>query len=135
LDLRIYIDGACRGNPGPSSIGVVILDGKGKPIKEHGRFLGEGTNNTAEFTALIEALQLALELGARNLKIHSDSQLLVRQYSGEYKVKNERLAEFLGQIRDLRNRFTAVELVHIPRELNRHADRLANEALDSVGSD
>lgn len=131
--LRIFIDGACRGNPGPGSIGVVVADDKGKILKRHGRSLGPCTNNVAEFAALSEALDLARGLGGRKLKVFSDSELLVRQFNGIYRVRNERLKTFLEKIRGQAGAFDSVELAHVPREDNREADRLANEALDNAG--
>jgi ribonuclease HI len=132
LTLRIFIDGACRGNPGPGSIGVYIEDEAGKPVRSHGRVLGECTNNIAEYTALAEALELAKKLGATDVRIFSDSQLLVRQYHGEYRVKNAALAEKLLGIKKRAREFQSVELTHVPREQNREADRLANAALDAA---
>ncbi|HVE14049.1 MAG TPA: ribonuclease HI family protein [Elusimicrobiota bacterium] len=134
MTLLFYIDGACRGNPGPSSVGVVVQDADGKVIKEHGRAIGVGTNNVAEYTALSDALGLAKELGGRRLKIHSDSQLLVRQFNGQYRVKNPALFDKLTRIQQMRRDFESVELVHVPREQNRLADKLANQALDAVGA-
>lgn len=101
-------------------------------LREHHRYLGEGTNNMAEYCALRDALKLAKELGGTELKIHSDSQLLVRQFNGEYRVKNPRLFSYLREIQSLRPHFTCVELVHVPREQNKDADRLANVALDQA---
>ena len=130
--MRIYIDGACRGNPGPGSIGVRIEDEEGNTLKEHGRTLGECTNNVAEFTALSVALDLAKELGGTRLQVFSDSQLLVRQYRGVYRVKNLRLRGFLTEIFGKASGFESVKLTHVPREQNQEADRLANEALDAA---
>lgn len=131
MTFHIFIDGASRGNPGPSSIGVVIRNTNGNTLREHSRCIGTFTNNVAEYTALLDALRLAKELGGTRLRIHSDSQLLVRQFDGTYKVKNARLQKYLLQIRSLEQQFTSVELVHVPREENKDADRLANVALDS----
>lgn len=132
MKLLIQIDGASRGNPGPSSIGVFITDPTGRPVKEHHRYIGTETNNVAEYTALLEALKLAKELGGTDLKIQSDSQLLVRQYNGQYKVKNNRLLKFLIEIQKLRHAFKSIELIHVRREFNTAADALANQALDSL---
>jgi ribonuclease HI len=132
MTLRIHIDGACRGNPGPGSIGVVIEGPGGELLKEHGRALGECTNNVAEFTALSEALDLAKALGGTRLEVFSDSQLLVRQYNGQYRVKNERLRGFLTRIFQQARAFESVTLEHVPRERNKRADRLANLALDQA---
>ncbi len=132
MTVHIFIDGASRGNPGPASIGVLLLDTAGGTLKEYGRRIGEATNNVAEYTALLEALRLAKELGASVLKVHSDSQLLVRQFNGDYRVKSAHLLDYLKRIMKLRGDFKSVELLHVPREQNRRADRLANRALDEV---
>jgi ribonuclease HI len=110
----------------------VIQDGSGNTIKEYQSYIGEQTNNVAEYTALLDAMRLALELGGKNLKIYSDSQLLVRQFNGKYRIKNDRLFKYLAQIQHLRQKFSSVELIHIPREENKRADQLANAALDVV---
>ena len=132
MKVVIHIDGACRGNPGPASVGVSIADATGKTLKEFCRYIGETTNNVAEYTALEEALRLAASLGATRVCVRSDSQLLVRQFNGQYRVKNPRLMEHLLTIQRLRRSFESVELVHVPREENKRADRLANDALDAV---
>ena len=133
--MRAFIDGASRGNPGPASVGVVLQDAKGAVIKEHGRTLGTATNNVAEYTAFLDALRLAKALGASELLVHSDSQLLVRQVSGEYRVKNAALQALKAQAQGLMKSFRAVRLVHVPREQNKDADRMANAALDGTVSD
>lgn len=132
MRVDIYIDGASRGNPGPASVGVLIRDAKGKTLKEHFRTIGETTNNVAEYTALVDALKLAKGLGATAVKIHSDSQLLVRQVTGVYKIKNEILAGFIQEIQALKADLASFEIVHVRRELNKRADALANMALDAV---
>ena len=129
--LLVNIDGASRGNPGPASVGVFIQDESGAPVAEHGRAIGATTNNAAEYQALVDALRLGRKLGATVLKIRSDSELLVRQFNGVYRVKNDRLLGFLKEAQLLRREFESVELLHVRREENREADRLANEALDS----
>ena len=133
--MRAFIDGASRGNPGPASVGVVLQDAAGAVIKEHGRTLGRATNNVAEYTAFLDALKLAKALGATELLVHSDSQLLVRQVSGEYRVKNAALQALKAQAQGLMKSFKAVRLVHVPREQNKDADRMANAALDGTVSD
>jgi ribonuclease HI len=135
MTLRINIDGAARGNPGPASLGVVVLDEAGRTLGERGRCLGEQTNNTAEYEALLEALRLAAELGGTRLSVRSDSQLLVRQYNGQYRVKNARLGSLLFEAHRLARGFASVELVHVPREENKRADELANEALDAKAAE
>jgi len=132
VKLFIHIDGASRGNPGPASVGVVIRDGAGKTLKEHHRYLGEATNNVAEYSALSDALALAKELGGTELAIRSDSQLLVRQFNGQYRVKNPALFKMLAEIQKIRHQFASITLIHVPREENKDADRLANLALDQA---
>ena len=134
MHLVINIDGACRGNPGPGSTGVYVTDGRGKVLAEHGRALGRVTNNIAEYAALSDALDIAKKLGGTHLEVRSDSQLLVRQFNGEYRVKNLTLLDALRKIMAKKAGFAEVRLVHVPREQNKEADRLANEALDGAPS-
>ncbi len=124
----IFIDGACRGNPGPAGLGVVIKE-KGKTVKEISSEIGSATNNIAEYMALIFGLQEALMLGIEYVNIFTDSELLYRQVSGQYKVKNSLLKLLVFQIRHLQKGFGYFRIQHIPREENRQADRLACEAL------
>ncbi len=132
MKLVINIDGGCRGNPGPGSSAVVIRDESGVLIAEAGRYLGPlTTNNKAEFTALFIALKAAKEIGGSELDIRSDSLLLVKQYKGEFRVKNAELALLLGQINTLSKKFISVKLSHVRREFNKEADALANRVLDS----
>lgn len=132
MNLNIFIDGASRGNPGPASTGVVLRDENGKTLREHCRAIGVETNNVAEYAALLDALELAKEIGAEELLVHSDSQLLVRQLTGQYKVKNLRLAGYLADIRKLQVNFKSFKIVHVRREFNKRADALANKALDDL---
>lgn len=126
--LTIYIDGSVQGNPGPGAIGVVILNGDGQVVEAWGEAIGEVTNNQAEYRALLAALEKARRLGAAAVTIRSDSQLLVRQFSGEYRVKDAKLRPLHERARALAGRFASFQLEHIPREENRAADRLANRA-------
>ena len=128
-----YADGASRGNPGPSSYGVVVYDADGKELHRTHRALGRGTNNQAEYHGAIAALEAALGLGARDVELRMDSELVIRQLTGRYRVKNPGLAPLHKRILDLRSRFGSVALVHVPRAQNKVADKLANEALDNVG--
>lgn len=132
MRLGIYIDGASRGNPGPASVGIVLQNASGKMVKEFRRYIGVETNNVAEYTALEDALKLAAKMGATSVKVHSDSQLLVRQMTGAYRIKNDRLAGFLMRINRKRGEFKNFEIVHVRREQNKRADKLANMALDEV---
>lgn len=129
--IRIYTDGGARGNPGPAALGVVLYDGEEK-IAELKRYLGEATNNVAEYEALIAGVAEARErgFGARVIEIRMDSELIVKQMRGEYKVKDKNLKVLHARAKELIADFSTVEFVHIPREENAEADALVNEALD-----
>lgn len=130
MGLVIHVDGGSRGNPGPAGAGVVISDESGAKLHEGAYFLGNQTNNSAEYQALIRGLQRAETLTARPIHIRSDSELLVRQLIGEYRVKNEALAALFAQVQMLLLRFGGWQIRHVPREQNRRADELANLAMD-----
>lgn len=132
MKLLARIDGACRGNPGPASVGVVIEEPGGNVLLERGRAIGESTNNIAEYTALEDALKLAAELGATEVEVRSDSLLLVQQWRGAYKVRSPHLKMQLARIQLYARRFSKIALVHVRRELNKRADELANIALDEL---
>lgn len=126
----IYADGASRGNPGPAAIGAVIFDGQGRPAHRISKRIGHATNNEAEYRAAIAALEAALALGARQVELRMDSELVVRQLDARYKVRNPSLKPLLARLKDLRWRFASFQARSIPREENQAADRLANQALD-----
>ena len=126
--LVLYVDGSVEGNPGPGAIGVVIEDGHGTPVEAWGEAIGHCTNNQAEYRAFLAALRKARRLGAKTVTVRSDSQLLVRQFLGEYKVRDQKLKPLHEEARRLARAFDSFEIVHIPREQNRAADRLANRA-------
>ena len=129
---EIYVDGACSGNPGPAGIGAVLfLDGATTPTRQLSKYLGEATNNIAEYLALVYALQEALHLGCRSVKVYTDSELLVRQLHGTYKIRNSTLRLFYDQIQHLAAGFQAFQIEHIPRTKNRLADRLATQAVSA----
>jgi len=130
-EIEIYIDGASKGNPGPSSIGVVICE-KGQTIKNIASYIGRATNNVAEYTALIYGLQECLMLGAESIKINTDSQLVYRQLNKDYKIKSANIIGLYNQARHLMSGFKKVSLNHILRENNRGADKLANKAIKEV---
>ena len=130
MEIAIYTDGASRGNPGNAAIGVIIYDIDGQILKRDSEAIGIATNNVAEYKAVIRGLELALELKATIVKIYADSQLLVRQLSGEYRVKNEGLKPLYNEVRELARSFENFVAIHIPREQNKEADKLANMALD-----
>lgn len=127
------IDGAARGNPGPASYGVVIRAADGVIVAELKKYIGRGTNNVAEYYALIAALDYAEAHGIRALRIRSDSELLVRQMQGRYKVKSPDLRPLFERARKLTQNFSFFSIEHVGREQNSEADALANQALDSTG--
>ena len=127
-EIEIYIDGASKGNPGPSSIGVVVCQGQ-ETIKNISACIGNATNNMAEYTALIYGLQEGLIQGAESIKINTDSQLLYQQLKKAYKVKSANIKGLYNQALHLLSAFKKVSLRHIPRENNRGADKLANKAI------
>jgi len=125
----IYTDGGSRGNPGPAGIGAVITK-DGQSVASISEFLGVTTNNVAEYTALIKALEKSLECGIEKVEVRTDSELMVRQMKGEYRVKNEGLKPLFLKAQALKNRFASFAIVHVRREYNKEADRLANQAMD-----
>ncbi len=126
----VFVDGASRGNPGPAAIGVVFQDKKGAVLKPLSVKIGVTTNNVAEYFALIFALQEAIIMRVEELEVFTDSELLTKQVSGEYKVKDETLKRLSLLVKHLRQGFKKVTVAHVPREENRLADREANRALD-----
>ncbi|HAX61827.1 MAG TPA: ribonuclease H [Elusimicrobia bacterium] len=126
----VYIDGGSRGNPGPSGIGVVIKDISGKVVGTVKKYIGITTNNVAEYSAYICALDEAKKLGADKIKIFLDSELVYKQYLGEYRTNDKNLKEYLKKIREKEKKFLSVEVIHIPRENNKEADKLANIAIN-----
>jgi len=128
--LLVYSDGASRGNPGEAGIGYVIKNQKGEVIKEVSDYLGRATNNVAEYTALIRALQDGLKLGGKEVEVYVDSELLVKQIKGEYRVKNKGLIPLYNQVMSLIDKFDKFVIVHVPREQNKEADRLANDGIE-----
>lgn len=125
----LHIDGAARGNPGPAAYAIVLAR-PGAPVVEESQTIGTATNNVAEYTALLEGLNLAAELGVTSLAVFSDSELLVKQMNGEYRVKNADLLELYQEAKRLVRRFEKVSITHIRREQNARADQLGNSALD-----
>ncbi len=124
------IDGGARGNPGPAGYGVVIEDEMGRPVAQLSEFLGRQTNNYAEYSGLLAALNYALRHGFKALKVISDSELMVKQISGEYKVSSPTLQELHQRAIKLIDQLECFEIKHVQREKNREADRLANLAMD-----
>ena len=129
----LYCDGASRGNPGPASIGFVLYDPAGDPVAEVGNAIGETTNNVAEYQALIAGLEASLERGVGRIEVRLDSLLLVKQVTGEYRVKASHLKPLQRRAVGLLTRFDEASITHVRRERNSVADALANRALDEVG--
>ncbi len=126
----MHIDGGARGNPGPAGAGVVIKDDNGRRLHEVGYFLGRHTNNSAEYQALILGLKRAVRLADPNVRIYSDSELLVHQITGRYRVKSPNLIGYVEQAQSLLLKFESWTIQHVRREKNRRADQLANIAMD-----
>ncbi len=131
----LYTDGGARGNPGPAGIGAVLRDDSGEVIGEIARGIGEATNNIAEYAALIAGLELALDKGVREIEIYMDSELVVSQLLGRWKIKKDTLRPLAVKARALMGRFDSFSLSHVPRELNAEADRLANQGMDAAALD
>ena len=126
----IHVDGGSRGNPGPGGLGVVILGGDGCTVEEMAEPIGRCTSNEAEYHALLRGIRRAQELGARDLTIKSDSELLVKQLSGVYRVKSPNLLPLCRQVMALLRQLAGWKVVHIPRDQNTRADMLANLGID-----
>lgn len=126
--LEIYTDGACSGNPGEAAIGIVIKE-QGKVIKEIAQGIGPATNNIAEYTALIRALEEAKQLGGQRLCVHTDSELMFKQIRGSYQVKAPQIKPLYDQVIALAKHFKKIEFKWVPREKNKDADRLAQGVL------
>lgn len=131
--LVIYADGASWGNPGPAAIGAMIKDERGRPVARISQKIGRTTNNQAEYRAVIAALEKALKLGAREVEVSLDSELLVRQIGGTYRVKAAALKPLYQRVKQLQSQFENFTITYIPRELNTEADHLANRALKIKG--
>jgi ribonuclease H / adenosylcobalamin/alpha-ribazole phosphatase len=127
----VACDGASRGNPGPAGAGAQLVDADGTVLSEVAEGLGETTNNVAEYTAVIRGLERAHELGVRTVLLRSDSQLLINQLIGVYRVKTPHLQPLHRRVREIASRFDSIEYEHVRRERNTEADRLANEAVDA----
>ena len=127
---RASFDGGSRGNPGPAAWGVALFDGQGELVEGHCGFIGRATNNEAEYRGLLEALDLALRREARVVEIRTDSELVVRQIEGRYRVKAPGLKPLYAEAMRRIRRLASFKIVHVRREFNKDADRLVNEALD-----
>ena len=135
--IRIFCDGGSRGNPGPAGVGAVVLDVSQEPAKlltTVSRTIGIATSNVAEYQALIDALEAAAHYGAARIEIRADSQLLIRQLEGRYRVRNAGLQPLFRRAQDLLRGYAQVDLEHVRRELNTEADALVNAALDAAAA-
>ncbi|MCV0403995.1 MAG: ribonuclease HI family protein [Chloroflexi bacterium] len=130
MRLLIYTDGAARGNPGPAGAGAILRDAEGRTVAEIAEPLGHATNNVAEWTAVRLALEEAARLGATHVDMRMDSELVARQISGIYRVKHPDLKPIHAAVMDLLRGFEGYTIGHVPRELNKDADRLSNVAID-----
>lgn len=128
--LTIYTDGGARGNPGPAGVACVIYDEKGKLIGQYSKFIGTTTNNQAEYQALIFGLEKAKEISAKKVKCFLDSELISKQLTGQYRIKDKDLKPLFAKILRLTNRFDSVTFRYIPREKNKLADKLVNLAIN-----
>lgn len=128
--VRLYTDGAARGNPGPAGAGAVLYDDQGKVLERLGRYLGVQTNNVAEYQGVLLGLERALEMGAKEIDVLADSLLVINQLKGEWKIKHEGLKPLAAKARGLLERFDRYSLRHVPREMNEQADEMSNRAID-----
>ncbi len=131
-ELSIYIDGAARGNPGPAGAGALLKEGS-KTVIEIYKYLGDATNNVAEYSAAIFGLQEAIALGYKKVTLYMDSELVSRQLNGEYKVKDGKMKTLFEKAVSLVNSFDSVKIVKVDREENKQADKLANKAINLRG--
>jgi ribonuclease HI len=132
VNARLFTDGGARGNPGPAAYGFVLEDPEGETLAAHGATIGIATNNVAEYSGLIAGLRKAIELGIVAVEVVSDSELMVKQMRGEYRVKNEALRALRDEADHLARKLKQVEYRHVRRAHNELADRLVNEALDAA---
>jgi ribonuclease HI len=128
----LMVDGAARGNPGEAGCGAIIFSSDGSVVKELSRYLGRATNNVAEYEGLLMGLEALMQMGATKIQIQSDSQLLVRQLSGEYRVKDEKLKVLFSRAMELLRQFDSFRIEHVYPDANKLADRLANRAMDQA---
>jgi probable phosphoglycerate mutase len=131
MRLTIFADGGSRGNPGPAASGAVVTDESGTVVREIGTYLGVTTNNVAEWTGLITGLQAALELGATDVVVRMDSELVIKQLSGAYRVKHPNMIPLHAQAKALLRKFGRTDIAHVPRKQNAAADAVVNAVLDA----
>ncbi|ABR49133.1 ribonuclease H [Alkaliphilus metalliredigens QYMF] len=126
----IYTDGGSRGNPGEAGIGITIQDQEGNEVRAISQYIGDQTNNVSEYKALSRALEIALDMGIKRVTCYLDSELVVKQVKGQYKVKNERMIPMYNMVMPLVKKFESFAIEHVRREQNKRADELANIAMD-----
>jgi ribonuclease HI len=129
--LTVNVDGGARGNPGPAAVGAVVRDADGAVLEERGERIGKATNNVAEYRALLLGIERAAALGAREIELVGDSELIVKQVKGEYKVKDATLRELHAEVKRALGGFERWSIRHVRRAENAEADRLVNEVLDA----
>lgn len=132
---KLFTDGGSRGNPGPAAAGIILKNNKNEAIKSGGKYLGICTNNVAEYHALVLGLKTAIKLGIKKLECYLDSELIVKQLTGAYRVKDKNLKKFYDEIKILEKHFdsaNSVEYRHIPRDQNEEADAIVNKVLDAA---
>ena len=130
----LHVDGASRGNPGEAGAGFLIHDGQGQRLAQASRYVGVSTNNVAEYMALIWGLEEARRLGVKEITIKTDSELVARQVQGTYRVRHDNLIPLYNRAMGILKGFQRWEILHIPRELNKEADKMANRAIDECSS-
>jgi ribonuclease HI len=128
--IRVYSDGAARGNPGLAGAGAVLVEPSGRVVERLGKFLGVQTNNYAEYMGLLLGLKRAKDLGVQEVEVFADSELMIRQLNGTYQVKSPSLRPLYEEVLELLNQFGRFKLVHVPREMNAMADEMSNRAID-----
>jgi ribonuclease HI len=132
MKLIVNVDGGARGNPGPAAIGIVIRDGEGNVLEDLGETIGEATNNVAEYKALIRGIEMAVGIGADQLEIRGDSELVVKQMLGQYKVKHPDMKPLHARAKEALSGVSEWSISHVRREQNSEADALVNQALDAI---
>lgn len=128
---NLFTDGGSRGNPGPSATGCFLFDDRSHLVSFRGKYIGEATNNVAEYTALIEGLKLAKLKKVKKIDCHLDSELVVKQLTGIYKVKHEHIKELYDKVQKHKSEFDHIDFIHVRREKNKFADRMVNVILDT----
>lgn len=132
MEITLYFDGASRGNPGPAAVGIVLMDQSGTVLVEKGEYIGVATNNVAEYKAMLRGLEEASNLQASTVSVYGDSELLIKQMNGVYRVKHPNLLPLYQRAQSMIRAFKNISFIYIPRDQNTCADKAANEALDQL---